>query len=107
MLPEKTYLLVKAEGFRFQGWPGVPAREPQERKLILVRTSEPPDRTMAALPAPISSEESRALARRVLEPSLQAALAKGDLRSRFNCLKHRELDRARPGARAARAAPPR
>jgi hypothetical protein len=86
VLPDKTYLLVKAEGFRFQGWPGVPAREPQERKLILVRTSEPPDHTMAPLPAPISVEESRALARRVLEPSLQAALAKGDPRSKFGCL---------------------
>ena len=32
VLPDKTYLLVKAEGFRFQGWPGVPAREPQERQ---------------------------------------------------------------------------
>ena len=28
VLPDKTYLLVKAEGFRFQGWPGIPAREP-------------------------------------------------------------------------------
>ena len=37
VLPDKTYLLVKAEGFRFQGWPGIPAREPQERKLILVQ----------------------------------------------------------------------
>jgi hypothetical protein len=87
VLPDKTFLLVKAEGFRFQGWPGVPAREPQERELILVRTSEPPDRTMAPLPAPISFEESRALARRVLEPALQAALAKGDLRSKFACLR--------------------
>lgn len=87
VLPDKTYLLVKAEGFRFQGWPGIPAREAQERKLILVRTSEPPDRTMAPQPPPISVEESRALARRVLEPPLQAALAKGDLRSRFACLR--------------------
>ena len=60
---------------------------PQERKLILVRTSEPPDRTMAPLPAPISFEESRALARRVLEPSLQAALAKGDDSSKWDCLR--------------------
>jgi hypothetical protein len=87
VLPDKTYLLVKAEGFRFQGWPGIPAREPQERKLILVRTSEPPDRNMVPLPAPISVEESRAMARRVLEPPLQAALAKGDLRSKFACLR--------------------
>ena len=86
VLPARTYLLVQAEGFRFQGWPGVPARQPVERTLTLVRTSEPPDRTMAPLPAPISLEESRALARRVLEPYLQAALEKGDDQSRFWCL---------------------
>jgi hypothetical protein len=95
VLPEKTYLLVKAEGFRFHGWPGVPAREPQERKLILARTSEPPDRAMVSLPPPISIEESRALARRLLEPSLQSALEKGDLRSKFACL--RIASRIEPG----------
>ena len=78
ILPDRTYLLVQAEGFRFQGWPAIPARQPQERNLTLVRTSEPPDRSMAPLPAPISLEESRALARRVLEPYLRAALEKGD-----------------------------
>jgi hypothetical protein len=87
VLPDKTYLLVRADGFRFQGWPGIPAREPQERKLILVRTSEPPDRTMAPASAPISVEESRALARRVLEPSLQAALAKGGDSAMWDCLR--------------------
>ena len=43
-LPERTYLLVAAPGFRFRGWPAVPAREPKEHKLILVRTSEQPER---------------------------------------------------------------
>ncbi len=87
VLPDKTFLLVKADGFRFQGWPGIPAREPRAAKLVLVRTSEPPDRIMVPQPAPISPEESRALARRLLEPSLQAALAKGDDRSRWDCLR--------------------
>jgi hypothetical protein len=87
VLPDKTFLLVKAEGFRFQGWPGVPAREPRAAKLILVRTSEPPDRIMVPQPAPISPEESRALARRLLEPSLQASLAQGDDRSLWDCLR--------------------
>jgi hypothetical protein len=86
-LPDKTYLLVKAEGFRLQGWPSIPARVPQERKLILVRTSEPPDRTMATQPAPISFEESRALARRLLETYLQAALAKGEDNPKWSCLR--------------------
>ena len=88
----------------FQGWPGVPAREPQERKLILVRTSEPPDRTMAPLPAPISVEESRALARRVLEPYLQAALEKGDDNPKWDCLRIVSKIDPAPGARTAREA---
>ncbi len=87
VLPDKTFLLVKAEGFRFQGWPAIPAREPRAAKLILVRTSEPHDRIMVPQPAPLSPEESRALARRLLEPSLQAALAKGDDRARWDCLR--------------------
>ena len=87
VLPERTYLLVAAPGFRFQGWPAVPAREPKEQKLIVVRTSEQPDRILAPLPAPISSEESHALARRVLEPYLQFALKNGDDRSKSECLR--------------------
>ncbi len=87
VLPERTYLLVAARGFRFQGWPAVPAREPKEQKLTLVRTSEQPDRILSPLPAPISSEESRALARRVLEPYLQFALKNGDDRSKWECLR--------------------
>ncbi len=87
VLPERTYLLVAAPGFRFQGWPAVPAREAKEQKLILVRTSEQPDRILAPLPAPISSEESRALARRVLEPYLQFALKNGDDRLKWECLR--------------------
>lgn len=86
VLPEKTYLLVQAEGFRLRGWPGVPAVRPREQALTLVRTSEPPDRTMAALPPPISREEALALARRVLEPYLQAVLAKGDEQARWNVI---------------------
>jgi hypothetical protein len=95
VLPDKTYLLVKAEGFRFHGWPDIPAREPRENKRILVRTSEPPDRMITPQPAPISREESRALARRLLEPSLQAALEKGDDRPKWDCL--RIVSRIDPG----------
>jgi hypothetical protein len=86
-LPERTYLLVLSEGFRLQGWPAIPVRQPEERRYTLARTSEPPDRTMAPLPAPIPLEESRALARRVLEPYLQAALEKGDDGPRLECLR--------------------
>ena len=44
ILPDRTYLLVRAEGFRFQGWPAIPARQAEERKHILSRTNETPDR---------------------------------------------------------------
>ncbi len=87
VLPEKTYILVQAEGFRLQGWPSVPANQPAERTLTLVRTSEPPDRPLKPLPAPIPPEESRALARRLLEPFLQATQAKGDDFPRWNSLR--------------------
>ena len=86
VLPDRTYLLVQAEGFRLQGWPGVPATQPSERTLTLVRSSEPPDRTLKLLPPPISPEESRALAQRLLEPYLKATLEKGDENSRWVCL---------------------
>jgi hypothetical protein len=86
-LPDKTYLLVQAEGFRLRGWPVVPVRQPQERTYVLVRSSEPPDRVMAPLPPPISVDEARALARRALEPFLQAALTKGDDNARRNWLR--------------------
>lgn len=87
LLPEKTYLLVQAEGFRLRGWPGVPAVQPRGQALTLVRTTEPPDRTMAALPPSISREEALALARRVLEPYLQAVLAKGDEQARWSAIR--------------------
>src|SRR5262249_29658937 len=87
VLPDRTYLLVKAEGFRLQGWPAAPARQPPERTLTIVRTSEPPDRTMAPLQAPIPAEEARALAPRVLEPYLQAVLEKDDDNSRWNSIR--------------------
>ena len=94
-LPDKTYTLVQAEGFQLQGWPAIPARQPQERKLTLVRTNQPPDRTMAPLAPPIPMEESRALAVRVLEPYLQAALENGDDTSKRECL--RVLSKIDPG----------
>jgi hypothetical protein len=86
-LPDKTYALVQADGFRLQGWPVRPARQPEERTLTLTRTSEASDRTMTVVPAPIPREEARALARRVLEPHLQAALAKGDENTRWDAIR--------------------
>ena len=86
VLPDRTYLLVQAKGFRLQGWPAVPARQAEERKLIVVRTDEPADRTLLPQPAAISLEESRAMARRLLESFLQTTLEKGDDIARLNAL---------------------
>ncbi len=95
VLPERTYILVQAEGFRLQGWPGIPASQPVERKITLVRTSEPLERTLKPLPPPIPMEESRSLARRVLDPYLQTTLEKGDDVPQWNCL--RLLNQIDPG----------
>ena len=67
ILPEKTYLLVKADGFRFRGWPAIPAREPRESKLTLARTSEPPDRILAP-----NRNQSRSNSRATRAPSSRA-----------------------------------
>jgi hypothetical protein len=71
-LPDKTIVLVQHPGFRFQGWPFDPAAQTGGLQLTLVRPGESPDRTLTALPEPIPSDESRALAYRLLEPYLQA-----------------------------------
>ena len=84
--PARTYILVQAEGFRLQGWPGVPAQEPQERTITLARISEPPDRAADIPAGPDPRGGVARLARRVLEPYLQAALEKGNDNSRFRCL---------------------
>ena len=78
VLPDRTYLLVQAPGFRIQGWPVVTARQPEERKLVLARPDELPDHRLEPQPAPISLDERRALARAALEPFLKTALEKGD-----------------------------
>ncbi len=62
VLPDRTYLLVLAQGFRHHGWPAIPSRQPEERELILVRTTEQLEMPIAPQPPPISLEESRALA---------------------------------------------
>ncbi len=47
-------------------------------ELTLSRPADPPDRIMTTLPGPISMDESRSLARRVLGPYLKQVLVKGD-----------------------------
>ena len=87
ILPDRTYLLVQAREFRLRGWPAIPARQAEERKYTLARTSDPPDRSRRTPSAPISPEESRTLARRVLDPYLKTVLEKGDESTRMQCLR--------------------
>ena len=74
----------RASGFR-AGRASRPKNPRSGRSPSLVRANRP-IALWQPLPAPIPMEESRALARRVLEPYLQAALEKGDDQSRSRCL---------------------
>ena len=64
------FLFARGEGFRFFGR----LIKPGDRDITveLTRTSERPAREMRMLPDPIPLEESRALARRLMEPSWEA-----------------------------------
>jgi RNA polymerase sigma-70 factor (ECF subfamily) len=71
VLPDKTFILAQNTGFRTQGWPVDPASQSGELQLTLVRTNEPAAGTMKVLDEPITLDEARALAVRVLEPNLK------------------------------------
>ncbi len=61
-----VFLFARGEGFRFHGQM---IRDPQgEVAVELARTAERPVRPMHILPEPIPLEESRAMARRLVEP---------------------------------------
>jgi hypothetical protein len=79
--PGRTFLLARKEGFRFHGQLVEPTSKSQPLvTLTLTRQSEQqqPEHLMATLPPPLPLDESRALARRVLDPILKEATAKGD-----------------------------
>ncbi len=79
--PGRYFLFARGAGFRFHGQL---VREDIDRvDVALTRETEQPARTMATLPDPIPPEESRALARKFLEPRLAAALARGDDRAKY------------------------
>ncbi|HKI19699.1 MAG TPA: carboxypeptidase regulatory-like domain-containing protein [Isosphaeraceae bacterium] len=71
-----VFVFVRAAGFRFHGQ----LLEPGESSVTveLTRTTERPAREMKTLPDPIPLQESRALARRLLDPWWQAAAERGD-----------------------------
>ncbi len=76
-LPGPSFLLARTEGFRVQGWLIEP-HETGELELTLSRPGEPPVQMKATLPPPLSQQQSRSLARRVIDPYMKDALAKGD-----------------------------
>jgi hypothetical protein len=72
-----VFLFARAAGFRFHGQL-VKDADASRVEVVLTRETEAPATSMATLPDPIPPEESRALAREVLAPCLEAALAHGD-----------------------------
>jgi len=68
-----VFLFARGEAFRFFGRLIKPGDG--DIAVELTRTSERPAREMRMLPAPIPLEESRALARRLIEPFWEAAVA--------------------------------
>ena len=81
----RWFLLAHKTGFQFHGrMVDSGATDPLE--LTLNRENALPERIMATLPEPISLEESRALARRLIGPYQKTATAKGDDAAKFRVL---------------------
>jgi len=79
-----VFLFARGEGFRFHGQL---IRENQREVTVeLTRTGERPARAMKMLPELIPLEESRALARRLVEPLWKVVVEKGDDPAKFRTL---------------------
>jgi hypothetical protein len=74
--PGPTCLIASCPGFRVNGLAAATSTSPIE--LTLSRDGKSPERVMATLPPPLPLDESRKLARRVLDPLLKEVLAKGE-----------------------------
>ena len=74
VLPEKSVLLARRTGFRFQGWAVDPAAIGNELSLTLSRINEQPERVIAPLDDQLTASELKALAERLLEPGLRAVM---------------------------------
>jgi hypothetical protein len=74
--PGQSFLLARKDGFRFHGQL-IESHSKNPLAVTLTRQDERPERLMATLPPPLPLDESRALARRVLDPILKEATAKG------------------------------
>ncbi len=79
-----VFLFARGEGFRFHGQ--LIRESDREVAVELTRTSERPTREMKMLPEPIPLEESRAMARRLVEPVWKVVVEKGDDRTKFDTL---------------------
>jgi hypothetical protein len=71
-----TYVFINKEGHRFAAAPI--ARDATGADITLARTDEPPDRALKSLPPPVPREEALALARRLLDPAVEAIRPTGD-----------------------------
>ena len=71
-----AFLFARADGFRFHGQVLKPCDS--DVTIALWRTTERPERELTKLPDLIPLDESRAMARRIMERWWQAALEKGD-----------------------------
>jgi hypothetical protein len=79
--PGPVFLFARGDGFRFHGQ--LVNEGASQADLVLTRETEDPARAMATLPDPIPAEESRSLARKVLGPCLESALAHGNDGGKF------------------------
>jgi Carboxypeptidase regulatory-like domain len=79
-----VFLLARAPGFRFHGRLIKPAET--AIALELTRTEEQPTQPMTMLPDPIPAEESRALAKRLVEPLWETAGGAGEDAAKYRVL---------------------
>jgi hypothetical protein len=79
-----VFVFVRGDGFRFEGQ----LVKPADRDVTVeqTRTSERPTREMKTLADPIPPDESRALARRLVEPLCEQAAREGDTRANYRKL---------------------
>jgi hypothetical protein len=102
--PGKTVVLVEHSGFWLQGWLVDPSARGEMGPFVLVRRNHRPAPIIKPMSDPISPEEARALANRLLEPYLREEPRKRDDRARLAAIASlgefdllRALDRLQDG----------
>ena len=79
-----VFLCARGEGFRFHGQ--LIREGAHEVTVELTRGTERPARAMRMLPDAVPQEESRAMARRLVEPVWKVVVEKGDERTKYEAL---------------------